>query len=123
MKPGKTKTLVKLSRSPLVAVAVGLLVIPPVMFAVMPPPDGGYPGGNTAEGQNALLSRTNGQYNTAVGFFSLTGDTTGSFNTALGAGALVANTASGNTATGTGALLSNTTGAANTATGEFALSR
>jgi hypothetical protein len=94
----------------------------PIAQAVSPAPDGGYPGGNTAEGQNALLSRTTGQYNTAVGFFSLTGDTTGSFNTALGAGALVANTASGNTATGTGALLSNTTGAANTATGEFALS-
>src|ERR1051325_12087637 len=80
----------------------------PIAQAVSPAPDGGYPGGNTAEGQNALLSRSTGQYNTAVGFFSLTGDTTGSFQPALGAGALVANTASRNTATGTGALLSNT---------------
>ena len=28
--------------------------------AVVPAPDGGYPGGNTAEGQNALLSLTSG---------------------------------------------------------------
>ena len=28
--------------------------------AVSPPPDGGYPGNNTAEGQNALLSLTTG---------------------------------------------------------------
>jgi hypothetical protein len=28
--------------------------------AVIPPPDGGYPGGNTAEGQNALFSLTSG---------------------------------------------------------------
>jgi hypothetical protein len=40
----------------------------PIAQAVSPAPDGGYPGGNTAEGQNALLSPTTGQYNTAVGF-------------------------------------------------------
>jgi len=28
--------------------------------AVNPPPDGGYPGGNTAEGASALLNLTNG---------------------------------------------------------------
>ena len=39
--------------------------------AVIPPPDGGYPGGNTAEGQNALLNLSSGGYNTAVGFVSL----------------------------------------------------
>jgi hypothetical protein len=49
-------------------VCVGLL---PKVEAVSRPPDGGYPGGNTAEGQNALLSLTNGTYNTAVGVFSL----------------------------------------------------
>src|SRR5947207_13183067 len=30
----------------------------PATHAVVPPPDGGYPGGNTAEGQNALFSLT-----------------------------------------------------------------
>jgi trimeric autotransporter adhesin len=89
--------------------------------AVSPPPDGGYPGGNTAEGQNALLSLTTGTYNTGVGFSSLSVTTTGKFNTALGAGTLLANTGDNNTATGAGTLLSNTTGSFNTANGAFAL--
>ncbi len=33
---------------------------------VSPPPDGGYAGGNTAEGQKALLSLISGTYNNAV---------------------------------------------------------
>ncbi len=89
--------------------------------AVVPAPDGGYPGLNTAEGQNALLGRTTGQGNTAVGWFSLKSLTDGSFNTATGAGTLLGNTASENTATGAAALLTNTTGSENTATGAFAL--
>ncbi len=91
------------------------------MQAVSPPPDGGYPGGNTAEGQAALLSLTTGGFNTAVGFFSLRSDSTNSFNTAIGAGTLLANTADKNTAIGAGALLTNITGDVNTATGTFAL--
>jgi len=89
--------------------------------AVSPPPDGGYPGGNTAEGQSALLSRTTGAYNTAIGFYSLLSDTTGSFNTAIGAGALFANSADNNTATGVLALFSNTMGSGNTGNGYQAL--
>jgi hypothetical protein len=89
--------------------------------AVNPPPDGGYPGGNTAEGQDALLGVTTGTYNTAVGIYSLRSLTTASFNTALGAGALLFNISEQNTATGAGALLSNTTGARNTANGVDAL--
>ena len=90
-------------------------------FGVVPAPDGGYAGGNTAEGQNALLSLTTGGYNTAVGFLSLGGNTDGQFNTGLGAGTLFVNTADQNTATGAGALLSNTEGEENTANGAFAL--
>jgi len=89
--------------------------------AVSPPPDGGYPGGNTAEGQNALLSLTTGTYNTGVGFFSLSVTATGKFNTAVGAGTLLANAGDNNTATGAGTLLSNTTGTFNAANGAFAL--
>src|SRR5213593_126027 len=74
----------------------------PKAEAVNPPPDGGYPGGNTAEGQAALLSLTTGGFNTAVGFFSLRSDMTGQFNTAVGAGTLLANTGDGNTAAGAG---------------------
>jgi hypothetical protein len=89
--------------------------------AVSPPPDGGYPGANTAEGQAALLSLTTGTYNTAVGIYSLLSDTTGRFNTGIGAATLLANTGDQNTATGAGALLSNTAGGSNTANGTFAL--
>ena len=89
--------------------------------AVMPPPDGDYPGGNTAEGHSALFSLTSGTYNTAVGYFSLDNNRIGSFNTAVGAGALFANIGDQNTATGAAALLNNTIGAFNTANGEVAL--
>jgi hypothetical protein len=89
--------------------------------AVVPPPDGGYPGANTAEGQNALFSRTTGGYNTALGYFSLRALTTSNFNTATGAYSLYANLADQNTATGTAALFANTTGGSNTANGAFAL--
>jgi hypothetical protein len=90
--------------------------------ALNPPPDGGYPGGNTAEGQGALLNLTSGTFNTAVGFLSLRSDIENNFNTAVGAGSLFANTAADdNTAIGAGALLSNTIASDNTATGAFAL--
>ncbi|MEP6586108.1 MAG: tail fiber domain-containing protein [Candidatus Udaeobacter sp.] len=97
-----------------------LSVAGPKAEAVVPPPDGGYPGFNTAEGQNALFSLTTGSANTAVGWFSLRSDTTGSFNTGVGAGSLFANTGDSNTATGVGALLSNTANE-NTANGTLAL--
>ena len=50
--------------------------------AVSPAPDGGYPNGNTAEGDNALFSLTSGAYNTAIGFDALVFNTTGNYNTA-----------------------------------------
>ena len=99
----------------------GCFALPQRAQAVSPPPDGGYPGGNTAEGQTALLSLSTGGFNTAVGYLSLRNNTTNSFNTAIGAGTLIANTADANTATGAGALLSNTTGGGNTANGALAL--
>ena len=105
----------------LVALWLACFGLAPKIQAVTPPPDGGYPNGNTAEGQNALLSLTTGGYNTAVGFLSLAVNTTNNFNTAVGAGTLLANFADENTAIGAGALLSNTSGDLNTAVGGFAL--
>ena len=109
------------NRSLVIIPLLTYLLASPTSQAVTPPPDGGYPGGNTAEGQNALLSLTAGTYNTAVGWFSLQSNLTGNLNTAIGAGTLLANTADNNTATGAAALLSNTNGFSNTATGAFAL--
>jgi hypothetical protein len=120
----------KTSVQSLVAVTFALVIfaLQPMAEAVVPPPDGGYPGFNTAEGDKALFGRTTGIGNTAVGWFSLFSNTDGSFNTALGAGTLlfnIGNQASGegtqNTAVGTAALLNNTTGVNNSATGSTAL--
>ena len=107
----------------LIHVLIGIVCLGvfPHLQAVTPPPDGGYPNGNTAEGQNALLNLTSGGYNAAVGYFALGLNSTGAFCTAIGAAALLNNTADQNTATGTGALLNNASGTANTATGAFAL--
>jgi Chaperone of endosialidase len=103
------------------SLALASLQFLPNARAVVPPPDGGYPGQNTAEGQNALFHLTIGTSNTAVGWSSLSSDTIGSFNTGVGAGTLVANTGDRNTATGAAALFMNTTGARNTADGTLAL--
>jgi len=112
----------------------------PNAFAVVPPPDGGYDGGNTAEGDAALLNLTSGVWNTALGAQALNHDTIGHQNTATGYQSLFSNTIGGqntasgawslfsnldgheNTATGYQSLFSNTTGGQNTASGAWSLS-
>ena len=134
--------LIQLKRAiPFFVVALAWLGLLPIAQALLPPPppDGGYPNGNTAEGERALFNLTTGVGNTAVGFEALfdntnghantaTGgqalwnNTSGEANTATGRSALVRNTTGdGNTATGAGALADNTTGGSNTATGREAL--
>src|SRR5262245_33192895 len=120
---------------PLTFACFGLL---PTARAVVPAPDGGYPGGNTAEGQSALFSLTTGSNNTAIGYQALFSTTQGFQNTATGSQALLNNTvgrrntatgfkalffnrANFNTANGDSALSFNTTGVNNTATGVNAL--
>jgi hypothetical protein len=105
----------------LILLAVCCVALSPFAQAVTPPPDGGYAGGNTAEGQGALLTLTSGGYNTAIGLFSLRAVTTGSYNTGVGTGTLLLNSVDNNTAVGAGALLNNITGPNNTATGVIAL--
>src|SRR6266545_2237748 len=114
--------------------AMAGLALSPIAEAVVPAPDGGYPGFNTAEGQNALFSLTTGVWNTTVGAYSLFSDTTGngntaigindlrnnvtgSFNTAVGLNALYQNTADSNSAFGAFALFANASGIYNTAIG------
>src|SRR5947208_12925476 len=85
-----------------VSLALAYFALSPAR-AVLPAPDGGYPGNNTAEGTDALFSLTTGTDNTALGFNALFNNTT----------------ATDNTATGSHALLSNTTGFGNTANGSY----
>ena len=129
----------------LILLALGYFVLCPTAQAVTPAPDGGYPGYNTAEGQNALFSLTTGLYKTALGAYTLFGDTTGNGNTAVGISVLrnnvigsfntgvalnalftnngdpAAGHGSNNCALGAYALFANTRGDSNTATGYQAL--
>ena len=108
----------------LIAVSVACFALMPQAEALTPAPDGGYTGWNTAEGQDALFSRTTGDFNTAIGGHALYGDTTGNFNTAVGAFSLAANSSGDeNVAVGQGALRYNTTGIQNAANGFQALYR
>src|SRR5215467_7836129 len=76
----------------LVTLTLGAFALVQRAEAVNPPPDGGYPGGNTANGQDALFSNTTGSDNTASGVAALGDNTIGSFNTANGSTALFHNT-------------------------------
>ena len=75
--------------------AVGFFALCQMAQALTPAPDGGYPGANTAEGQNALasLDTSAGLYNTAVGTYSLLSLTNAKFCTAVGGATLLLNTA------------------------------
>jgi hypothetical protein len=113
--------LLRNSRKALLCTLAALVVLPTAK-AVNPPPDGGYPGNTTAEGNLALNSLTSGTSNTALGYKTLFSDTTGFNNTATGSGALRDNQDGwDNTATGVNALFHNTGGIQNAAFGFAAL--
>src|SRR5438874_393702 len=105
----------------LIAMTLACFALAPTARAVTPAPDGGYPGENAAEGEDALFSLSTGVDNTANGFNALYFNTVGSYNTAIGSNALYTNIGSYNTATGSSALYSNNGGFDNTATGYYAL--
>src|SRR6266550_4493576 len=106
----------------LAALALVCFGLSPAAQAVSPPPDGGYPNFNTAEGDGALFNLTTGSANTALGFEALFSNTAGGANTATGFRALRFNTSGGhsNTANGAQALYHNTTGDDNVAIGQSA---
>jgi hypothetical protein len=107
----------------LIPLLLACFALSPQARAVDPPPDGGYPNQNTAEGEDALFSLTSGTAaNTAIGFNALYSDTTGNSNVAVGSQALFSNTTgSAETAIGWGALYSNNSGYGNSAFGGSAL--
>ena len=101
---------------------IAILTLASRSFAVDPPPDGGYPGDNTAEGTDALFSLTGGMENTAIGADALHATTGGIGNTGVGHSALLLNTTGDdNTAIGALALYNNTVGSDNMASGDYAL--
>jgi hypothetical protein len=107
-----------IQRKMILGLVLACIVFSSSARAVSPAPDGGYPGANTAEGDNALFSLTSGSYNTAIGSNALTQTTTGYYNTGVGAQALFSNIGGYyNTATGLQALYSNTSGNYNSAYG------
>jgi hypothetical protein len=109
----------------LISLAFTFLALAPALRAVTPPPGGGYPGFNTALGDNALKvnDNTQGQFNTAIGFNALQANTTGDHNTAFGLNTLLFNTTgTGNMGVGGGCLRNNTTGGNNTSVGYQAMS-
>jgi hypothetical protein len=116
------KTITNVTHMAIALVAFAWLTLVPTIRAVDPPPDGGYPVRNTAEGDDALFSLTTGTDNTAIGFNALDSDTTGCCNTATGVWALLSNTGGvWNTAYGANAMISNDNGGFNVANGSQAL--
>jgi Chaperone of endosialidase len=120
LKQRKTQSM-KLQRLNPMLISFVCIALLPAARAVVPPPDGDYPGRNTAEGHKALFSLTMGTDNTALGWLSLQALTTGSLNTGVGAWTLALNTADNNTAVGTAAMLLNTSGHDNVANGTATL--
>jgi trimeric autotransporter adhesin len=114
-KKGRTMNpLTYLKKAPppfLIPLALAWLALSPTARAVDPPPDGGYPNENTAEGEDALFRLTTGIHNTACGYEALYTNTSGRNNTGLGWAALRRNTVGyRNTATGCDSLTHNKTG-------------
>jgi hypothetical protein len=101
----------------LIALILACFAVSPSVLAVVPAPDGGYPGANTVEGDDALFSLTTGVENTAIGFQALYNISDALHNTAVGFQALANNEQTDNSGVGWHALFSNTWGYGNTAFG------
>src|SRR5882762_2917439 len=99
------KTIIPFMRSSIIVLVIAWFALAQMVQAVIPAPDGGYAGSNTAEGTSSLFSLTSGIDNTGLGFQALYHDTTGFYNTGIGFRALFSNTTGTyNTATGLNAL-------------------
>src|SRR6476646_8408085 len=94
------KTITNIINAVFALFAFACFALLPTAQAVVPSPDGCYPGFTTAEGCNALNFLSTGAGNTGVGWYSLFFDSTGNYNTGVGAGTLALNNGDSNTATG-----------------------
>ena len=65
-----------------IALALAGFALSPAAQTVSPPLGGGYPGDNTANGEDALFRLATGTSNWATGFYVLESNTAGGFNTA-----------------------------------------
>ena len=108
----------------------GFLLIPLILVcfafapqtrALVPPPDGGYPGLQYGRRTASTASQPHRCCKYGAWLACALRNLGASFNTGVGAGALVLNRADANTAVGTAALLLNGDGARNTAVGAAAL--
>jgi Chaperone of endosialidase len=119
MKGNETmKTLTSITYPAFALFAFACFALAQNVQAVVPPPDGHYANGNTAEGEDALFSLTSGENNTALGFQALYNVTTTFENTAVGSQALLSNTVgTRNVAVGCQAQISLTNGDSNIAVG------
>jgi uncharacterized coiled-coil protein SlyX len=116
-----------MNRSPLrvfvlTPIVLACFALSPHARAVDPPPDGGYPNQNTAEGEDALFIGGLNGANTAIGYHALYSDDFGASNTAVGSNALYSTVgAYFNTGVGADALSTDTEAGYNTAVGYSAL--
>src|SRR4051812_1160703 len=110
--------------NPICTILFSLFILSPMALAVDPPPPGGYPGDNTAVGDDALFSLTTGIHNTAGGYSTLYFNTTGFNNTAIGWDAMISNNVGNkNVAVGCDGMVLNSSGSNNTAVGTLSLSK
>src|SRR5882757_11458310 len=125
MTPPHTKRSINWSPLRLGFILIPLILVcfafAPQTRAVSPAPDGGYPGFNTAEGDQALFLLFGGIGNTGLGWRSEFSNIGASFNVGVGAGSLVLNNGDANTAVGTASILLNVDGTRNTGVGAATL--
>jgi hypothetical protein len=78
------KRIMNITSAAFALLALACFALSPKVQAVLPAPDGGYPNGNTAEGDNALFNLTTGYNNTAIGNGALANNRAGNYNTGSG---------------------------------------
>src|SRR5260370_24694494 len=82
------KTITNITYPAFAVFLLACFALSPKAQAVVPAPDGGYPNGNTAEGDDSLFDLDTGFCNTPIGYAAIFRNTTGNKITAIGSAAL-----------------------------------